>query len=533
MDFPPEPWTIMRARGIVACGHIETARAAIAVLEAGGNAFDAALAAMCAACVAEPILASLGGGGFLLARAGDGGGARSPRVFDFFGQTPKARSTTGEVDFAPVLADFGATQQVFHIGMGSIATPGVVRGLFSAHRALGHMPMREIVAPAVELARRGVEATAMQAYMAEVVGAILRRSPAAFALLASPTRPDDLIEAGERYRFGDFADVLEILAIEGDDLFYRGEIASRIVADCRGAGHLGAADLRDYRVEKRRPLEIDSFGSRLFLNPPPSSGGILIAFALALLRDFPVSAERRDSPVYATALALAMAATNRARIEARFHEVEDADLEGVALDPQLLAQYRRFVAGGPAGRSATTHISVADGAGNAASLSISNGEGSGYVVPGTGIMLNNMLGEDDINPHGHGRWPLDRRLCSMMTPVIGIDAAGAVTAMGSGGSNRIRTAILQVLLDVVGKRAPLDAAIAAPRFHVEGDKLSLEPGFSEAAKEALGQIFDIDPWPAKNMFFGGVHAVRRDAGGGFSGAADERRDGTVCSLSAR
>lgn len=521
----------MKSRGIVACGHIETAQAAAAVLDAGGNAVDAALAGLCAACVAEPILASLGGGGFLLARGGSGSHSGPPVVFDFFGQTPKSRKSDGEVDFAPVLADFGETQQAFHIGMGSIATPGVVRGLFVAHRALGRMPIREVVEPAVALARRGLETTPMQAQMARIVSAILRRSPDAFALFASRSRPDDLVEAGDMYSFPDFADVLEILAIEGDDLFYRGEIASQIVADCRArGGHLDAADLRDYRVEQRQPIEIDIFKARLYLNPPPSSGGILIALALELLREFPFVGCDRGSVDYAQTLARAMAATNRARLEARLHEAADEDIERIALDPQLLARYRRFVQAASPARSATTHISVSDAAGNAASLSVSNGEGSSYVVPGTGIMLNNMLGEDDINPHGHQRWPLDRRLCSMMTPVIGVDGGGSVTALGSGGSNRIRTAILQVLLDVYALGGDLTTAIAAPRFHVEGEEASVEPGFEEAIVEALSQDFKINRWTEKSMFFGGVHAIRREAGGAVSGAADLRRDGTALPL---
>jgi gamma-glutamyltranspeptidase/glutathione hydrolase len=518
----------MTGKGLVACGHIETARAAAAVLDGGGNAFDAALAAMCAACVAEPILASLGGGGFLLARPVQGGVAGQPLVFDFFGHTPKVRAAADEVEFTPVHADFGSITQEFHIGMGAIATPGVVRGLFVAHRALGRMPLSEVVAPAVELARRGVEATPMQAYMARVVGAILRHSPEAFALLASPARRGDLVAAGETYILPELAEVIEILAIEGDDLFYRGEIAGRIVADCRGrGGHLTAADLRDYRVERRRPVTVDIFASRLYLNPPPSSGGILVAFALELMRDFPFARHARASSAYAVALAKVMAATNRARVEARLHEITDDEVADAVLDPQLLARYRRSVLGAPPGRSATTHISVVDAAGNAASLSVSNGEGSGYVIPGTGIMLNNMLGEDDINPHGHQLWPLDRRLCSMMTPVLGIDRSGDVIALGSGGSNRIRTAILQVLLDVLARGAALEPAIADPRLHVEGSKLSIEPGFAESVIADLGRDFEIERWAEKNLFFGGVHAARGHAGGGFSGAADARRDGVV------
>lgn len=518
----------MTRKGIVACGHAETARAAAAVLEAGGNAFDAALAAMCAACVAEPILASLGGGGFLLARPAAAGAAGPPLVFDFFGQTPKVRLPQGEIDFVPVEADFGATRQAFHIGMGSVATPGVVKGLFAAHRALGRMPMREITAPAVELARLGVATTPMQAYMARVVGAILRHTPGSFALLASPGRPGELVQAGEVYRLPELAEVLEILAIEGEDLFYRGEIASRIADGCRrGGGQLTMADLRDYRVEVRRPVECDVLGARFCLNAPPSSGGILIAFALELLRGFPFARRAPGDPGYVLALAEVMAATNRARVEARLHELEEDEVASAALDPALLARYRGEVLAAVPGRGATTHISVVDAAGNAASLSISNGEGCGSVIPGTGIMLNNMLGEDDINPHGHHRWPTDRRLSSMMTPVLALERSGAVTALGSGGSNRIRTAILQVLLNAFAFAQPLDLAVAAPRLHVEADTLSIEPGFPEPALDALAARFELDRWAERSMFFGGVHAVRRDPAGGMTGAADERRDGAV------
>jgi gamma-glutamyltranspeptidase/glutathione hydrolase len=518
----------MTRKGIVACGHMETARAAAAVLDAGGNAFDAALAGMCAACVAEPILASLGGGGFLLARPAGSGSAGAPVVFDFFGQTPKARLPEAEIDFVPVEADFGSTRQAFHIGMGSVATPGVVKGLFEAHRALGRMPMREVVAPAVDLARRGVVTTPMQAYMAGVVGAILKHTPESFGLLPSPGRAGELVQAGDVYRFPELADVLEILAIEGADLFYRGEIAGRIAEGCRrGGGQLTMADLQGYRVEVRRPVESDALGARFYLNPPPSSGGILIAFALELLRTFPFGRHSPADPDYVVALAQVMAATNRARIEARLHELDDGEVPRAVLDPALLARYRKELLGAVPGRGATTHISVVDGAGNAASLSISNGEGCGFVIPGTGVMLNNMLGEDDINPHGHHRWPEDRRLASMMTPVLAVERSGAVTALGSGGSNRIRTAILQVLVNAFAFARPLDLAVAAPRLHVEGETLSIEPDFAESVLDALEGCFEIDRWTEASMFFGGVHAARRDGAGTVTGAADERRDGAI------
>ena len=126
-------------------GHPVTAQAAATILEAGGNAFDAAVAALLASCVAEPVLASLGGGGFLLVLPAGG----EPVVYDFFAQTPRRRRPEAELDFYPILADFGSAQQEFHIGLGSVATPGTVRGLFRIHRELCRLPLAEIATPAL------------------------------------------------------------------------------------------------------------------------------------------------------------------------------------------------------------------------------------------------------------------------------------------------------------------------------------------------------------------------------------------------
>jgi gamma-glutamyltranspeptidase/glutathione hydrolase len=520
----------MNARGVVACGHPATARAACDVLEDGGNAFDAALAAMCAACVAEPALASLGGGGFLMAWPRDARERRHPILYDFFPQTPRRRRQDGRADLSPIMADFGPAQQEFHIGMASIATPGMVRGLFRVHGDLGCMPLRRVVEPATALARGGVKIDAMQAYVLSVVGAILRSRPDTWNLFRSRTRPDAVVAEGETLSLPAMADVLEVLAIEGDDLFYRGEIARAIVADCdSGGGHLSAADLAGYRVECRRPLTCDAFGARVLLNPPPSTGGILMAFALQTLDDPRSHVPAFGSVAYVNRLITVMDLTNQARSEAALHDVDVADRVSTLLDPELIARYRALMADHPQVTRGTTHISVIDAAGNAAALSVSNGEGSGYVVPGTAIMLNNVLGEEDINPHGFQAWPTDTRLGSMMAPSIVVESNGSTTALGSGGSKRICTALLQVLVDLLALGMPLDAAVDAPRLHRENDLVSVEPGFDEAAIADLRHgPWAVHVWPHRNLFFGGVHVARRHAGGGLSGAGDPRRAGVAC-----
>ncbi|MDP6574056.1 MAG: gamma-glutamyltransferase [Rhodospirillales bacterium] len=516
----------MKTKGAIAAGHPETARAAGAILEEGGNAFDAALAAMCVACVAEPVLASLGGGGFLLARRGAG----EIDVFDFFTHTPKRQRAEAEVEFFPVLADFGTATQEFHIGMGSMATPGAVKGLFEAHRALASMPMSRIVEPAVSLARRGVPINRLQAYILGVVGRIYVSNAECRALFGGADENDRPTGEGGELRMPAFADTLEALAREGEDLFYRGEVARRIAEDCRtGGGLLSMDDLACYGVERRRPLTIAALGARLFTNPPPSSGGILIAFALELLRGENPRALGFGSAAYVERLADVMAMTNKARLESRLHEHDAANAAETLLDPDLLAVYRREVRGHPAASRGTTHISIIDAGGNAASLSLSNGEGSAYIVPGTGIMLNNMLGEEDINVGGFHQWPEDARMSSMMAPSLIVGDAGDMVAMGSGGSNRIRTALLQVMLNLRAFDMPLAQAVGSPRLHFEEGLLSIEDDFGEAESAALAQAFpDAELWAERNMFFGGVHAVRFEpATKHFDGAGDPRRGGVT------
>ena len=519
----------MTVKGVVACGNPTTADTAAEVLREGGNAFDAVLAAMCAACVAEPVLCSLGGGGFLLARPADG----ESRLYDFFTHTPGEPRPADEIEFYAKHADFGPARQEFHIGMGSIAVPGLVKGLFAAHDELGWMPMRRIVEPAVALARDGVAIEPLQARIFEFVSAIYLATEASRTLFGSALEDGALLQAGERYRAPDFADALEALAREGADLFYRGEIAARMLGDCRdNGGHLTRTDLEAYQVERRAPLIWRYRGAEIATNPPPSSGGVLIAFALGLIERADFAAAGMGSAQALGWLASAMRQTNRARVERRIHELAEDEVADDLLAPELIAAYRDGVVGAPPATRGTTHINVIDGAGNAVALSVSNGEGSAYIVPGTGIMLNNMLGEEDVNPTGFHNWPPARRMSSMMAPSMLQDASGRVTALGSGGSNRIRTAILQVLVGLINFEMDLDAAIRAPRLHVEDELLNVEAGFTPEALAALTRDFpEQKPWPAGNMFFGGVHAASVDQSlKTFVGAGDPRRGGVAITL---
>lgn len=523
----------MNNKGIVAAGHQKTAEAAALVLEEGGNAFDAALAALWAACVVEPVLASLGGGGFLLARD-----ARRPRtvLYDFFVQTPLRRKPVDQVDFYPIAADFGITQQEFHIGMGAIATPGLIKGLFEIHRDLGSLPMTRLVEPAVHLARDGVRMNGLQSYIFELVAAIYVNSPVAREIYSSRQQPERLIREGELLRQPQLADTLEILALEGDRLFYEGEMGRLLATDCvAGGGYLAMEDLLAYRVEKRRPLELDYHDARLLTNPPPSCGGILIAFALKLLEELAKPMPNFGTAFYLDLLAQVMEQTNKARVESRIQDMAVETQAETLLHPEYVRRYRREVLNRPSAPRGTTHVSVIDGQGSAASLSVSNGEGTGYMIPGTGIMMNNMLGEEDVNPYGFHRWPTNQRITSMMAPSLLFDNRQGIVATGSGGSNRIRSAILQVLLNLVDFGMGPQQAVYNPRIHFEGGVLNVEAGFDAGE---IGNLQKRYPgariWDNLNLFFGGAHTVAfNSTTARCEGAGDPRRGGACMVVSSR
>lgn len=504
-------------KGVIAAGHDKTADAASIVMKAGGNAFDGAVAALCAACVAEPVLASLGGGGFLLAKTASG----APLLYDFFTQTPGRKRPEAETDLYPALVDFGDATQEFHIGMGAIATPGAIAGMFAVHRDLCRLPMRELVAPAAGFAREGIALNAVQQHIATLVEPILRVSEESFAPHASPSGSGKLAATGERVRQPDLARSLEALAEEGDHLLYGGEWGERLIRDCAaGGGHLRAEDLAAYRVIVRRPVTGIYRGHRIFTNPAPALGGPLILFTLRLLTETHPCSCRRGDGEHLHALATAMKLTQRMRREAE----EASNPAGDPLANELLELMRSeaaFLRG-------TTQISIADVEGNLASLTLSNGEGAGYALPGTGIVLNNMLGEEDINPHGFHRWPPDRRISSMMSPTLLDLGQGKWVATGSSGSNRIRSAILQVICNLLDFHLPLDEAVAAPRIHYEGDLLNLEPPVSnEALADLQAHWPRIKLWNGTSVFFGGAHSISLGPGNELAGAGDPRRGGVV------
>lgn len=512
----------------VAGGHAGTVDAACEVLKSGGNAFDAAVAAMAAACVVEPVLASLGGGGFLLASPADG---RS-RLYDFFVQAPGRRPENPDaLDIRPIEVHFGTETQMFRVGWGTAAVPGLIAGLFEVHRDLGRMPTLELFEAAIDFARSGIEVDATTEHQIDLVQAVYLSNPDGAALFASAREKGSLVREGERLCQPDLADFLDSLAREGPALFYRGEAGGALLRESGEGGSLTRSDLENYRVETRRPLEVPFAGVRVETNPPPASGGILVAFGLGLLDDGDRRGDVGEGEM-ATRMARVIDATGAARIEcleaAGPGEADDS-LDRL-LAPELIHAWRERVRPlAPASRG-TTHISIADGEGSVASMTISNGTSSGCVIPGTGVTINNMLGETDLNPRGLHSWSPGQRLTSMMAPTLVHWPDGRRVATGSGGSNRIRSAVLQVVNNLVARKMSVEAAVCESRLHVEEGRLSVEGGYAPSARDALCDAWpDHRLWGDRSMFFGGAHTVAI-AAGRAEGVGDPRRGGIARTL---
>jgi gamma-glutamyltranspeptidase/glutathione hydrolase len=370
-------------------------------------------------------------------------------------------------------------------------------GVAAAADRFGTVPLADLAAPAVALARDGAVVTDVQAAMFRLMAPILATGTTAYLTDGEPPA------AGTLLRDPELADALELLGAEGPAPFYTGEIARRVSASVLAAGGLiTAADLAGYEVIEREPVGAAYRGREVVTNPPPSAGGILLAYALALL-------DRELGPPDALALVRAMEAIQGARDESFFAGLPDPGFARHFLSSRV---------------GSTTHISVLDAAGWACSVTTSNGEGSGVLVPGTGLHLNNMLGEQDLSPLGFFAQPPGSRLPSAMAPTLVRRDGELELVLGSAGSNRIRSALLQVIVNSIDLGLPIQAAVDAPRLHAEDGLVSVEPGIDTPALAAAGHR--ISRFRGRNTYFGGVQAVA-NAGGVIAGGGDPRRGGAV------
>jgi len=484
-------------KGVVAAGHPLTAEAGVRALREGGNAVDAAVAAMLTSFVTEGLLTGLGAGGYMLVA----GAGVEPVVLDFFVAAPTRLGDGSESELHAVDVSFGDAAQVFHIGSASCGVYGVPAGICEAMSRWGSLPLAALAEPAARLAHEGVQLNAAQAYVAEILADLLTSTPECAALWAPEGA---VLREGQTLRNPDLGEALLRLARDGAEPFYRGEVADAVCdwLSARG-GSLSRGDLGSYEALERAPVRVSYRDREILTNPPPAAGGTLLAYALALL-------DRGPAPPTLAGVVEAMAAAQAERTP--------EFLDGLALDGFA----ERFIS---SRLGSTTHISVIDSQGMACSTTSTNGEGSGVVVPGTGIHLNNVMGEEDLNPHGFHLYPAGRRMPSMMSPSIVMREDEVELVLGSAGSNRIRSALLQTIIAVVDHGLSVTEAVQAPRAHFEGGTVFAEPGIDLAGLDDHASAVQFG---ARNLFFGGVQAALcRD--GELSGAGDPRRGGAALS----
>ncbi len=479
----------------ISAGHQQTLEAAEEILKAGGNAFDAAIAAALAMFITEPVMASAGAGGFAMCHTP----SSKPLMLDFFAQTPRSKPELLQRDFYPIDVNFGNEVEVFHIGLGSSAVPGTIAGIFAIHKKFGTMPFTELLQPAMQLAKNGVVLDTFQGMDLTLLEPTLKVDAGARDIFFKDGKPK---EEGDHLYFPFLADFFEFLKSEGETGFYKGAIGEIVDRDSREkGGYLRRVDFEKYQAIWRKPLNIPWHNNELYLPNGPSLGGAIMALVFAYLdmndgdwaKTINMVKERYQHPIEIS---------NRLEI---LHPELDFHLEG----PQVSTK-------------GTSHFNVADKWGNSISFTSSLGEGSGYFIPGTNMQLNNMMGESFLLPDGFHSWKPNVRLNSMMTPTLVLDGNNQLKYTGgSGGAGRIPFMIAQVVKPIFDDNASLLDATLRPRVHVQDDILHFEKG-AVVNTDGYDQT---EEWDYKSLFFGGVNSIYRGNDGHLEACGDARRYG--------
>ena len=524
--------------GVIAAGDPQTAAAGAEILRLGGNAVDAAVAAAFVSFIAEIGVVHLGGSG--IAQLYDGRTGVS-RVYDFFSVMPGLDGTPPErLDFDEVTIDFGSATQRFYLGRGSVAVPGNIAGLCQMAADYGRLSLADLLQPAIRLAQSGLSLAKFQAETCDLLEPLYTHTDDIRAVFAGKGR---IIQPGEHLFVPDLAETLTALAANGAEYARSGPLAQALLADqAAHGGLLTARDLETYDVRQLSPLHLDYRGYDILLPPLSSTGGVLTAFTLSLMSGLDVAERPHGSAAHLQLLLEVMAATTRARST---WDALSETLPGDEATTQFLAEpfvavYREEVGDAlaerrpsammaePPGPANTSHLSVIDSDGLAVSLTTTAGESAGYIVPGTGYIPNNILGEEDLHPHGFHSQPAGERIATMMTPTVILKNGHPRLVVGSGGSIRIRSAILQVVSNLLDYHLRLDDAVNLARVHLADGVLQCEAGTDPLAMDELEAMgYALNRWTTRSIYFGGAHSVSRTDDGRLVAAGDSRRGGAT------
>ncbi len=498
-----------------------SAEAGAQLADVGGNAVDAVLGATLVSMCTDTGIMSPGGGAIVTIWPADDLGGAAPLVIEGCPEMPGRNEPAecfGEAMWE-VVFDYGCETHS-RVGFGSVATPGAFAALAEASRRFGRLPWSKLMQPAITWAEKGFPLRGGAAeYLRYTHKSIYSWSEESFRLLhhadGSPLNEGDTVFVPH------LAESLQQIASEGVETLYGGALGQRIAAGVQASGGLlGEADLAAYRAEIRHPISLAYRDWHVATCPPPSVGGASLAGMLQMLQRCP---EREVN----TAAVRWLVAAQQAILTYRAQRLDTAG-------ETLPREVERLLVLAQEGNTAkllsapeTIHISGVDDSGLACSVTASAGYGSGAIVPGTGIWLNNSLGEVDLHPTGLTGVKPGTRLFTNMAPTVAKNDAGAVLAIGSPGASRITTAIAQTLWQHIHFGKPLTDAVAYPRLHVElspdGGHIAYEPGLPVEPMAGLNRR----AFPKRSMYFGGVQVTRWCPTEGFSAVGDIRRSGHV------
>jgi gamma-glutamyltranspeptidase/glutathione hydrolase len=489
------------------------ADAARETAELGGNAVDCAIAAAMCAINTQPGVCALAGSAYVTIWAPDG----SPVTIDGNVAVPGAGLPAGTVpDSESVTLEYGGGVTTL-VGASSVAVPGTLKALSLAAARYGTLPWKALMTPSIRATREGFPlAAACHYYLGYAGDVIYGRSEDGHGALHDDE--GNLLPAGCRIVVPHLADTLELLADEGDRAFYSGELGRRVVDHVQDRGGLLTMDdLARYTPHVHESLTVNVDGWRIATNPLPAIGGanlagMLLGFGTGQFRDWDDVTLRR--------LIATQEATMRFRGDHLDGAVEVdesvAELLELARGGELISRYAS---------GSTVHTSAVDGTGLACAITASSGYGAGEMPPGTGLWLNNCLGELELNLDGLDAGPPGRRLPSNMAPSCA-RSENAVLAIGSPGADRITTALHQFLINFLQRGLDLSDAVAHPRLHLMIDddtsRIAVEPGL-----ELPDTGVPVIHYDKLSMFFGGVVAALFDEADGYDVAADPRREGGV------
>lgn len=502
------------SRVAVATTSAIAADAAREVAAAGGNAVDCALATALLSMNTEPGVCALAGGAYVTVWAP----GHDPVTFDgnhgVPGRgVPAAERGGGKVD---VRLDYGGGVSTI-VGPGSVAVPGALAAVEKAWRRFGSLPWHELLQPTIDVVRAGFPLpSACHYYLGYSGESIFGRSRDGYTALHDEA--GQLRDRGSPIHVPHLADSLTAIAEQGAAIFYEGELAAAIAAHVReGGGAMTREDLAAYEAVERPALVADIDDWHIATNPPPAVGGAVLTAMLLACGD--LHASDWDSRSLDKLIRV-----QRACLDFRRDRLDIADdVDTAAAQLIRAAQHEQFLSHWSS--SSTVHTSAVDDAGIGCAITASSGYGSGEMPDGTGLWLNNGLGEIELNRRDVASREPGERLPSNMAPTVA-RSNDATMAIGSPGADRITTAMHQVLVNTLQFGMPLADAIARPRIHVdtsgETDRLCAEPGLDLPELDLPLQAF-----PAINMYFGGVSVATFDRNAGFEVAADPRREGGV------